>query len=220
MKKSIILFILAVTCNQLFAQRYDTDIFGDPNYQSSDLRYQASLKKDIFDNLTFADNRSNEVKFEKKYLDAFYPNMLGNPESKLDFFRYQVSKYSNEQGYKATYSIDIFDKVVINDNRGRVLEIGKDIHGNATYDEKRNNKNISIRRDIFGNLEYKTDQIQATLKKDIFDKWIYGDNTGNKLEFSIMTWNLMKRRFGSEEEILLYLINEFVPDRGRRYTKR
>lgn len=220
MKKFILLFILAITCSQLFAQRYDTDIFGDPNYQSSDLRYQASLKKDIFDNLTFSDNKSNEVKFEKKYLDEFYPNMSGNQESKFDFFRYQVSKYSNEQGYKATYSVDIFDKVVIKDNRGMALEIGKDIHGNTTYDEKRNNKNISIRKDIFGNWVYKTDQIQATLKKDIFDKWIYSDNTGNKLEFSITTWNLMKHRFGSEEEILFYLVQEFVLDKGRRYSRR
>lgn len=220
MKKFILLFILVVTCNQLFAQSYDTDIFGDPTYQSRDLRYQASLKKDIFNNLTFSDNNSNEVTFEKKYLDAFYPNLLRNSEAKFDFFRHQLSKLSNERGYKATYSIDIFDKVVITDNKGMSLEIGKDIFGNKTYEEKFNNKNISIRRDLFGNLEYKTDQIQATIKKNIFDKWIYSDNTGNKLEFSISTWNLMEHRYGSEEEILLYLINEFVLDRGRRHPKR
>ena len=216
MKKALFLLFFAAICNHLFSQRYENDIFGDPTYVSSDLQYQASLKKDIFDNLTFSDNKSNEVKFEKKYLDAFYPNLLENSEAKFDFFRHQLSKYSNERNYKATYSVDIFDKVVISDNRGRELEIGKDIFENTTYDKTKNNGvKVSIRRDLFGNLEYKTDQIQATLKKDIFDKWIYGDNTGNKLEFSVSTWNILKHRYGNEEEILLYLIHEFVLNRDR-----
>lgn len=96
------------------------------------------------------------------------------------------------------------------------MEIGKDIFGNPTYDEMKNNgAKVTIRTDLFGNLEYKTDQIQATLKKDIFDKWIYGDNTGNKLEFSVSTWKILKHRYGNEEEILLYLIHEFVLNRDR-----
>lgn len=221
MKKILLLLLFTATCSQLFSQRYENDIFGDPTYQSRDLQYQASLKKDIFNNLTFSDNKSNEVKFEKKYLDAFYPNLLENSEAKFDFFRYQLSKYSNERNYKATYSVDIFDKVVISDNRGNEVEIGKDIFGNPTYDETKNNEaKVTIRRDLFGNLEYKTDQIQATLKKDIFDKWTYADNTGNKLEFSVSTWNLLQHRYENEEEILLYLIHEFVLNRERVYSKK
>jgi len=211
MKKYLFVLMLAVSCSPLFAQRMENDIFGDPTYQSRDLQYKASLKKDIFSNLTFSDNKSNEVKFEKKYLDAFYPNLLDNAEAKFDFFRYQLSKYSNEQNYRATYSVDIFDKVVISDNRGYELKIGKDIFGNPTYDEKKNNgESISIRRDLFGNLEYKTDKIQANLKKDIFDKWNYSDNTGNKFEFSVSTWNMLMRRYENDEGILMYLIHEFV----------
>jgi len=216
MKKVLFFLLFTSTFSQLFAQRLENDIFGDPTYQSRDLKYQASLKKDIFSNLTFSDNNSNEIKFEKKYLDAFYPNLLENPEAKFDFFRYQISKYSNERNFKATYSVDIFDKVIISDNRGRELEIGKDIFGNRTYDEtKSNGEKVSIRRDLFGNLEYKTDQIQATLKKDIFDKWVYGDTTGNKLEFSASTWNLLQHRYGNDEDILLYLIHEFLIRRDR-----
>jgi len=220
MKKALFLLFFAAICNQPFAQRLENDIFGDPTYVSQDLQYQASLKKDIFSNLTFSDNKGNEVKYEKKYLDAFYPNLLENSEAKFDFFRYQISKYSNEHGYKSTYSIDIFNKVVISDNRGHVQEIGTDIFGHATYDEKSNDQSLSIRRDIFGNVEYKSDQIQATLKKDIFDKWTFGDNTGNKLEFSASTWDLLRHRYGSEEEILQYLIHEFVLNRDRHYPNR
>jgi hypothetical protein len=220
MPKFLTLFFLITLSLPLFAQRYDTDIFGDPTYQSSDLQYQASLKKDIFSNLTFSDNKGNEVKYEKKYLDAFYPNLLDNSEAKFDFFRFQISKFNNEHGYKSTYSIDIFNKVVISDNRGHVQEFGTDIFGHATYDEKSNNQSISIRRDLFGNVEYKSDQIQATLKKDIFDKWTYEDNTGNKLEFSALTWDLLRHRYGSEEEILQYLIHEFVLNRDRHYPNR
>ena len=221
MKKALFLLFFAAICNHLFSQRLENDIFGDPTYQSRDLQYQASLKKDIFSNLTFSDNKSNEVRFEKKYLDAFYPNLLENTEAKFDFFRYQLSKYSNERNYKATYSVDIFDKVVISDNRGNELEIGKDIFGNPTYDEMKNNgAKVTIRTDLFGNLEYKTDQIQATLKKDIFDKWSYSDDSGNKFEFSISTWNLLQHRCGNDEEILLYLVHEFVLNRDRDYQKK
>lgn len=211
MKKLLFIFVLAASCSQIFAQRLENDIFGDPTYQSRDLRYQASLKKDIFSNLTFSDNKSNEVKFEKKYLDAFYPNLLDNAEAKFDFFRHQISKYGTEQNYKATYSVDIFDNVEISDNRGYELKIGKDIFGNPTYDEKKKNgETLSIRRDLFGNVEYKTDRIQANLKKDIFDKWTYSDNTGNEFEFGVSTWAMLKRRYENEEEILQYLIHEFV----------
>lgn len=216
MKKALFLLFFAAICIHLFCQRLENDIFGDPTYVSRDLRYQAALKKDIFSNLTFSDNNGNEIKFEKKYLDAFYQNLLENSEAKFDFFRHQISKNSNERNFKATYSVDIFDKVVISDNRGMELEIGKDIFGNTTYDETKNNGvKVSIRRDLFGNLEYKTDQIQATLKKDIFDKWSYSDNSGNKFEFSISTWHLLQHRYGNDEDILLYLVHEFALNRDR-----
>ena len=146
---------------------------------------------------------------------------MDNSEAKFDFFRYQLSKYNTEQNYKATYSVDIFDKVVISDNRGNELEIGKDLFGNRTYDEtKSNGVKLSIRRDIFGHLEYKSDQFQATLKKDIFDKWIYADNTGNKLEFSVSTWIMLQNRYGNDEDVLRYLIHEFVLNRERGYSKK
>jgi len=210
MKKHLIFLFLIAFSIQIFAQRLDNDIFGDPIYVSRDLQYKANLKKNIFSDLIFTDNNNNEIKFEKKYLDVFYPKILENSESKFDFFRHLLSKYRAESQYKATYSINIFDDVVITDNRNNALKIGTDIFGNSTYEEKSNNGQQSIRKNVLGVLEYKSDNVQATLKKDVFNKWIYSDSSGNKFEFSHATWELLQHRLESDENILMYLVHEFV----------
>lgn len=210
MKKiHILLFLLLITL-PLHAQRMENDIFGDPTYESSDRNYKANLKKDIFDNLIFTDNNKNELKFEKKYLDAFYPNLLTNGEAKFDFFRHLISTYRQDAGYQATYSIDIFNAVIIKDNRNYELKMGKDIFGNATYEEKRNGEQLSIRKNLMGEFEYDSNRLDAKLKKDILNRWEYSDNSGNTFEFGESTWNALKRRFGTEEDILMYIVRELV----------
>jgi lipid II isoglutaminyl synthase (glutamine-hydrolysing) len=220
MKKIHLLLLLLLVSFQLRSQRMDNDIFGDPQYESRDLSYKANLKKDIFDNLIFTDNNKNELKFEKKYLDAFYPNILTNGEAKFDFFRHLVSTYRQDAGYKATYSIDIFDAVIIKDNRDYELKMGKDIFGNATYEEKGNGDQFSIRKNLLGELEYKSNRLNAKLKKDILNRWEYSDDSGNTFEFGEATWNMLKHRFGTDEDILMYLIRELVQQSGRTHPKR
>jgi len=209
MKKQLHLIILTIITLLTYSQRMDVDFFGNPRYESRDMRYSASLKEDIFNNLIFSDNMNNEITYEKKYLDIYFPSVSGNIEKKTDFLSHLIHTYNHTSNYKATFSVDIFNDVIIKDNRGNSVEMGTDIFGNPTYNERTNHGSISVKRDIFGNMEYKSEKIEASLKKDIFNKWTYTDNSGNKFEFGEKTWNKLIRKFGNDENIIVYLVDEF-----------
>lgn len=224
MKKILFFFFLVLTSLQLSAQRIEVDIFGNLSYESRRQNYRAYLKSDIFDNLIFTDNLDNEIIFKKKYLDLEYPKLKRRKEAKIDFFNYLMEQYDTERNYKATFSVDIFDKIIIEDNRNNRVESGQDIFGNPTYEEKRGADFISIRKNIFGELEYKSNRENALLKKDIFNKWIYTDSSGNKFEFGASTWNRLMDDFGSDEAIFRYLVEEYLannrmPARKKKYNQ-
>ncbi|GGG09913.1 hypothetical protein GCM10011323_13110 [Pontibacter amylolyticus] len=210
MKKYFILLSLIVISQLSHAQRIQFDIFGDLHYESKENRYTASLKKDIFNNLIFSDNTNNELVFKKKYLDLNYKYLIKDEEAKIDFFRYIINRYSLERGYKAKFDVDIFDKVIIEDNKNNRVEVGRDIFGNLTYEEKRDDFKISIKRDLSGNLEFRSDKEQAYLKKDILNKWSYSDSSGNRFNFSNKTWDKLMHVYGSDESIFFFLIDNFL----------
>jgi len=78
--------------------------------------------------------------------------------------------------------------------------------------DKSKGSTSSIKRNIHGDLEYTEDGNQATLRKDIFDKWSYSDSFGNRVEFSSRTWDRILNRLGSEKEILWYFVDQFFYD--------
>ncbi|MFA1772505.1 hypothetical protein ACD591_14485 [Rufibacter glacialis] len=168
------------------------------------------MKKDIFSNLIFSDNHNNELTFTKKYLDLKHHDLLAEEESQIDFFRNVIRKYKSDIGYKAKFEVDIFEKVVMEDNRNNKVEIGTDIFGNTTYEEKRNTERLSMKRDLSGNLEFRSGKEQAFLKRDIFNRWSYSDSSGNKFEFSDKTWKRLTQEHVTEEDILYFLVNRFL----------
>ncbi len=213
--KKIVLFLLVLSATlPLTAQRIsiDTDIFGDLRYRSSDPDYTASLKKDIFDNLTFTDSRRNKIVFEEDYLKEKYPAVLTDTEAKIDFFRGIVNRHHLDKGYEATFSVDIFGTIEMKDNLGNTTKEKTDIFGNKSYEETGSGKSSSIRRGLNGTLEYRSGGTTASLEKSTFgrDKWVYEDSTGNRFEFSNWTWTEMVNRFGNDEQIFIFLIDEFL----------
>ena len=220
MRKFILCLLLALTALPLSAQRrggsIDTDIFGDLRYRSIDLRYTAGLKKDIFDNLTFTDSRRNKIVFEEEYLDEAYPAVLDNEEARRDFFLRIVSRHREDEGYEAKYSVDIFGTVTTEDNRGNRTEEKTDIFGNKSYEEMRSGRDISLKRDLHGDLQYRSGNMSASLGKTFSrGKWVYEDSGGNRFEFGEHTWNEMIRRLGDDERIFMFLIDEFLHGKGR-----
>lgn len=214
MKKFLVTMFMLSLAMPLFAQRgnIETDIFGDLRYETRDRSYNAALKKDIFDNLVFTDSRRNNIVFEKKYLDLEYPKVVGNPGARSDFFNNLVRRHRHDERYEAKYKVDIFGTVIIEDNRGNKTEIGTDIFGNAKYEERRNGHSMSVSRDLNGVLQYRSGGDSASLGKDIFGKWTYKDSSGNKFEFSDKAWYRLIRRFGGDEQVLIFLMDEYLRD--------
>jgi len=210
MKRQIIFFVFFVVGIQVFAQKIETDIFDNLIYESSDRQYKANLKKNIFDDLVFSDNMDNEVTLKKKYLDLEYGERINASDTKSKLFMRLIHEHSQNKNYKVTYSVDIFDKVVIEDNRNRKVEIGKDIFDAGIYKEHNNGESLTIIRNLNGGLEYKSMNDVATLQKDMFNKWKYSDSYGNELTISIETWRRLKNRFQTEERIFQYFISEFL----------
>ncbi|REG98146.1 hypothetical protein [Flavobacterium aquicola] len=210
MKRHLLILVLITVSIQSFSQNIDTDIFNNLTYESQDRLYKSYFKRNIFGDLIFSDNRSNEVTLKKEYIELKYGHLSDNSQEKNDVFINMIYQYRKDKNYKVTYSIDIFNKIVIEDNRNGKIEIGKDFFGNETYNENVDGESKSIERNFNGALEYKANNENAILEKDSFNKWTYKDSFGNELKFSSKTWNRFINNFGTEENIFHYLINEFL----------
>lgn len=137
MRRYLLFLILIVVGNtQGLAQKIKTDIFDNLIYESKNRDYKASFKENIFNDLIFSDNNGNEVTFKNKYIEFEYEKLLQDKKAKLDLFISMIHAHSQDRNYIATYSVDIFDTIIIEDNRNRKVEIGKDIFGNIIYNEE------------------------------------------------------------------------------------
>ncbi len=211
MKKHLLLFFLLLANLQLFAQHVTFDIFDDLKHESRDRKYTAYLKKNIFDDLTFSDSNNNKVVFNKKYLDLQYRKSGISKESKIILFKDLISEYRVNGNNEVKYAVDIFDKIIIETN-GNKVERGMDIFGNSTYEESVNGEKYSIKKDLSGSWNFDSPKARASLKKDIFSKWNYNDSSGSSIQFNEKSWRILLSRYGSEEYILLFLINSFLPN--------
>jgi hypothetical protein len=198
MRQYLMFLLFTIISIQGFTQEIVTDIFGDLKYEPQNGLYKAYLKENIFDDFVFSDNKGNEAILLNAYIKLEYGELLKNSEKKLDIFNHLIQELCQEENYKATYSVDIFNKVVVKENHNRTVgavEVGS--YG-------------IIERDILGVLEYNTNNETATLRMDIFNNWEYKDSNGNNLTISKVTWNKLKNKFGTEENVFHHLIREFL----------
>ncbi|MDF2478756.1 MAG: hypothetical protein K0S24_4239 [Sphingobacterium sp.] len=211
MKKILVALTLILLSTYLFAQRGDinTDIFGNLQFKSTDGQYKASLEQSIFDKLIFSDSHKNKVEFEKKYLDKIEPGLQGNKESQIRMMKRLIRENRRRSNYKATFKVDIFDKVIVEDNKGYKLEEGKDIFGNMDVKEEFDGSKSQLKKNMRGGLEYTRDNNSASLEKDIFDKWIYKDSFGNEIQFNKVVWNHAVKQYGSEENFFWRLLDQY-----------
>ncbi|TJZ60631.1 hypothetical protein FAZ15_11605 [Sphingobacterium olei] len=220
MKRFIVIPALLLSFSVLFAQRgaIGTDIFGTLQYRSADGGYKASLEKNIFDDLIFTDSRSNKLQYEKKYLDKIEPGLRGNKDAQARLLRRLVRENNRHSDYSATFKVDIFDKTIIEDNKGYKLEEGKDIFGHINVEEQVNGSKTQLKRNLQGGLEYIRDKNKASFGQDIFDKWIYKDSFGNEIQFSKETWKRIMEQYGTDEEFFWELLDRyFYSEIGDRY---
>src|SRR5690606_21533924 len=211
MKRFIVILALVLSFSVLFAQRgaIDTDIFGALQYRSADGRYKASLEKNIFDDLIFTDSRNNKLQYEKKYLDKAEPGLRGNKDAQMRLLRRLVRENSRHADYRATFKVDIFDKTIIEDNKGYKLEERKDIFGNINVEERVNGSRAQLKRNLRGGLEYTREKDNASLEKNIHDQRIYKDSFGNEIQFGKETWKRILDQYGTDEEFFWELLDRY-----------
>lgn len=212
MRTHILCLFILVTNIQGFSQKIENDVFDDLKFESRDKQYTASLKQNIFNDLIFSDSRDNKITLENKYLHLEHQGVFENSEEKINLFRNLIHDYRHDEKYEQTYAVDILDKVVIQDNRNGKVEYGKDIFGNQTYSEKSNGIEKSMKRNFQGGLDYNENNKTATLQKDLYNRWKYVDSSGNEFVFGDRTWNSLKGKFKTEEDIFFSLIKTFFND--------
>lgn len=211
MKNFIIILTLVLSSNLLFAQQgsLDTDIFGNLQFKSVDGQYKASLEKNIFNDLVFTDSRNNKLHYEKKYLDIAERGLASNKEAQTRLLRRLVRENKRRSGYEATFKVDIFDKITIEDNKGYKLEEGKDIFGNTHIEEQVKGTKTVLKRNFSGGLEYTEGKHTASLEKDIFDQWLYKDSFGNEIRFGKETWKRILKQYGTDEKFFWDLLDRW-----------
>lgn len=214
MKISYIITILfwAMTSNLVQAQniRIHTDIFGDLQYRNTHDGLEASLKKDIFDDLIYSDNRNNQLTFEKKYLQSYQPNVLRNSVAKTAFFQSLIRENWRKKDYQAKYKIDIFDQLIIEDNQGMKIKEGKDIFGHNAWEMTVDGDTRSIKRSLDGTLNFSSKGQDASLAKNFHGTWVYKDSSGNTFEFGGNTWRQLIADFGNDEAVFDYLLRQYL----------
>ena len=210
MKNYFLFFLLTLMGLQTYSQTVKFDVFDNLVYESENDRYIANLKEDIFEGFVFTDSRKNKLTYKKEYIEFKFPELFENKDARIDFFMSLIHNYRSDRRYEATFMIDIFDKIVIEDNKNNKTEIGQDIFGNATYKRRNGNEQIRIVKNISGGLEFKSNRKNATLEKNIFKIWNYTDSRGNKIEFGARTWNGFLQEYESKENIFMFLIDTFL----------
>ncbi len=210
MGKYVTICMFLIANFQGFTQKLSADILNNLKYESRDGTYKAYLKKNIVNDLNFSDNKGNSIKFNAKYIEMEYGEMLKNEDRKLDFFLNIIREHQQDKNYKASYTVDILNRITIEDNRNRKLEIAKDVFGNTTYNEENKGEEKTLKKNIHGVWEYQSDTGNASLKRNISNIWIYKDSRGNEFKLGDGTWRTLKSRFKTEEHIFHYFIHSFL----------
>lgn len=222
MRKFLVVAVLFLMAQLSYGQEMERDFFGDLIYKSVRNGYSASLKKDVFDAYVFTDNHQNKLTYGKKYLRLEYEGGIQGDEEERMFFWELIRQYGREHDYQATFQVDVFDRVVIEDNRDYKLTEGKDIFGNQVREETINGDRVKISEGMDGSLSYSANDLEASLKKNIFDQWVYSDSKGNQLEFSPESWHSLNARFGDNKQLFGFITNMllFEQDLPRRRPSR
>ncbi|VTP95482.1 hypothetical protein [Sphingobacterium daejeonense] len=61
------------------------------------------------------------------------------------------------------------------------------------------------------------EQLFSKYWKRCFGKWNFSDNEGNEIQFNANSWNKMIQRFGSERDILWFLIDKIIDNNDQEY---
>lgn len=207
MKKKILFLVLLFTitlCVQSQnrhgrVHRYERDMFGVLKYNSRDNSYKATFTKNIFDDWVYEDNSRNKLKYTKKFLDRMgapdVDNMFGdliryfrgknNEKEEFEVDIFDNLKYSNNHGFKASLSKNVFEDIVYEDSNGNKIEYEKKFI--AVFQLRDiSHQNAHLFMDMFYSMmEMGTKALKEKYRINVFDRFEYENNDGVKLDLEI-----------------------------------
>ncbi|WP_158963627.1 hypothetical protein [Myroides fluvii] len=199
----VLLFSLAT-----YGQRIQQDIFDDLVYKSD--HYNAKLKKNIFDDLTFTDSNQNTLKFNKAYLEKKMGLNYNEVDMKSMFFQDLIFDYMQINNYEATYAVDLFGTITIEDNQGKKLVLKENGFGNFQVSKEWDKKRWNIQTTSAGDLEYLGNQQTATLIKNKEGHRIYTDSYKTKIVIEQLIWERLLKKHGSEYHVFIKFLEDYL----------
>lgn len=194
--KNLLLILLIFTTLNISAQHgrdredmyknISVDIFGDLQYRSKN-GFKASLKKNIFDDIIYSDDNSNETKYSKEQWAELLNKFQDDREN---CFVWLIKTHRGVENTKEEYKVNIFGDKVYKDNFGN----------SETY-----------KRNIFGDLVYENSNRQeAKLRKNIFDEMEYSDSKGTTRKYKTKEWENLLKKYYDEEAIFKILVRKYL----------
>lgn len=195
-------------------EEFSIDMFENWIFESNLNNYKAEFKKDIFDARIFSDNRNNQISYDQKYIAKLKDNPFKSSiEQNLLFFDL-IDRMINEKGYKADFKVDIFDKVIVSDNRGFKRESNDAFYILPEFDKENTIPSeygpFRIQRVNKNEFIYRNNDEYARIVLNKVGRWNYDDSSGNKFQFSALYWNKLFQLYQTEEKVLGHLIQEYL----------
>jgi len=194
-------------------EEFEIDIFDSWIFKTNENNYKAELKKDVFNARIFSDNQGNRFSYDEKYLGKIQNNPFRNNKDQYKFFINLIDRLSSEKNYKVDFKVDIFNKVIVSDNRGFKRESNDAYYLMPDFnvvEDTSLDKDIRIRRISNTEYIYRNGNEFAKLFETKTQRWTYEDSTGNRLQFSPSTLRKLLQRYKSEDKLLRHLIYEYL----------
>ncbi|WP_410880137.1 hypothetical protein [Myroides sp. DW712] len=207
-RKTILAMVFILCTSMSYGQRIQQDVFNNLVYQSD--HYQAKLKKNIFDDLTFSDSNNNIITFNKAYLEKKMGVNYNEADTKSMFFQDLVLDYMQIRGYEASYKVDIFGTLTLTDNQGKTLTAKEDIFGHRQIKHEHGKKSFDIQTTSTGELSYKATNQSATLAKDSDGTRTYTDSNDTKIVMTKSLWERLIKKHQTESNLFIFLIEQFL----------
>lgn len=191
-------------------EEFEIDIFDTWIFKTNvNNNYEAKFKKDIFNARIFSDNQGNQLSYDEKYLAKIQNNPFRNSKDQYKFFTNLIDRLSSEKNYKVDFELDIFNKVIVSDNRGFKRESNDAYYLMPDFnvvEDTSLDEDIRIRRISNAEYIYRDGNEFAKLFENKTKRWTYEDSLGNRFQFSPSTWRKFLQHYKSEEEILRHFI--------------
>jgi hypothetical protein len=194
-------------------EEFQIDMFDNWKFETNENNYKAELKKDIFNAHIFSDNKGNESSYDEKYLAKIPNHPFRTNKEQYTFFVDLIDRFFTEKNYKVDFEVDIFNKVIVSDNRGFKRESNDAYYLMPEFNVAEDtslNEDIRIRKINNTEYAYRNTNEFARLFENKTGRWTYEDSLGNRFQVSPSTWNKLMNLYKSEDDILRHFINEYL----------